>query len=573
MKIRYTNEKNTLVLISLLKEHGIKNVIVSPGTTNVSFVASIQQDSFFNLYSAFDERSAAFMAMGLSEELREPVVLSCTGATASRNYIPGLTEAYYKNIPIIAVTSTQHLGRVGNNVAQVLDRSTPYKDLVKKSVSVSTVHSLEDEWSCVLKISEIILEAKSKRPGPVHINLVTNYSNDFSVRKLPKYRKIEIVEDFNSSDNAPKMTFGNIGIFIGAHNAFDDKTLKAIDLFCEKNNAIVLCDHTSNYNGRYKVLGSLINNQDYPFSSKSFDLLIHIGSISGEYMFLSAQNVWRVNEDGLIRDLFGKLKVVFKMSEYQFFCHYSNGEHGTNSFINECLANRKKLLEKIPALPFSNVYIAKYTAPLIPKNSIVHFGILNSLRSWNYFELDETVVCHSNTGGFGIDGCLSSMIGSALCNPSKNVFGILGDLSFFYDINSLISNCPPNLHIMVINNGIGTEFKNYNHRCFSFGNYANKYMAAEGHNGFKSESLIRDFCSCKNFSYLSLKDGDDIQSIIGQWINSKNKLIILEVFTDYYSESNAIKIMNTLIANPKGKIKRIIKNSFLGKVLLKIIRR
>lgn len=86
----------------------------------------------FEVYSAVDERAAAFMACGLAEESEEPVVLSCTGATASRNYIPGLTEAYYRHLPVLAITSTQHTGRIGHYYAQVIDRSVTFPDVVKK---------------------------------------------------------------------------------------------------------------------------------------------------------------------------------------------------------------------------------------------------------------------------------------------------------------------------------------------------------------------------------------------------------------------------------------------------------
>ena len=77
-----------LILLALLKAHGIRKVIASPGTTNIALVASMQQDPYFQMYSAADERSAAYMACGLAAESGEPVVLSCTGATASRNYLP-----------------------------------------------------------------------------------------------------------------------------------------------------------------------------------------------------------------------------------------------------------------------------------------------------------------------------------------------------------------------------------------------------------------------------------------------------------------------------------------------------
>lgn len=78
---KYSDARNVQLVIALLKKYGIRNVIASPGTTNVPFVYSVQNDSFFRVRSAFDERSAAYMACGLAGESGEPVVLSCTGAT------------------------------------------------------------------------------------------------------------------------------------------------------------------------------------------------------------------------------------------------------------------------------------------------------------------------------------------------------------------------------------------------------------------------------------------------------------------------------------------------------------
>ena len=130
----YTSERNVQILIALLKEHGIRRVIASPGTTNMTFVGSIQQDQFFEIYSSVDERSAAYMACGMAAETGEPVALSCTGATASRNYLPGMTEAFYRKLPVLAITSTQHLGRIGNMIPQVIDRSQQMPDVCRISI-------------------------------------------------------------------------------------------------------------------------------------------------------------------------------------------------------------------------------------------------------------------------------------------------------------------------------------------------------------------------------------------------------------------------------------------------------
>ena len=101
----YTDDKGTLVLMALLKEYGIKKVVASPGTGNMALVVSMQHDPYFEMYSCVDERSAAYMACGIAAESGEPIVVTCTEATASRNYLPGLTEAFYRKLPILAIES------------------------------------------------------------------------------------------------------------------------------------------------------------------------------------------------------------------------------------------------------------------------------------------------------------------------------------------------------------------------------------------------------------------------------------------------------------------------------------
>ena len=102
---KYSDERNTRILIALLKAHGIRKVVANPGVRNISFTGSVQNDPWFEVYSGVDERHSAYLAVGMAAESGEPVVLSCTQATASRNYLPAMTEAFYRKVPVLAVTS------------------------------------------------------------------------------------------------------------------------------------------------------------------------------------------------------------------------------------------------------------------------------------------------------------------------------------------------------------------------------------------------------------------------------------------------------------------------------------
>ena len=111
MTVNYSSEKAIQILIALLKKHGIKKVIACPGGTNMMLNANLMYDGDFEMYSCDDERSAAYMATGLCEETGEPVMITCTGATASRNFMSGLTEAFYRKLPILVVTGQQDYRR------------------------------------------------------------------------------------------------------------------------------------------------------------------------------------------------------------------------------------------------------------------------------------------------------------------------------------------------------------------------------------------------------------------------------------------------------------------------------
>ncbi|WP_295067318.1 thiamine pyrophosphate-binding protein [Ruminococcus sp.] len=564
MEHYYTNEINTLVLVSLLKAHNIKRIIASPGTTNISFVASIQSDPYFEVYSAVDERAAAFMACGLAEETGEPVIITCTGATASRNYIPGLTEAYYRHLPVLAVTASQHFGRVGNYVAQMIDRSIQFPDMIKKSFAMPTVYCAEDKEWCITNTNEALLELTHGVPGPIHINLQTTYSNDFSVKVLPEYRVIRRV----INNSFPSLPIGKIGVFVGAHSVFTEDETAAIDTFCANNNAIVICDQISNYRGKYRFLANLVNSQELDCGTKNYDLIIYIGSVHGAYITYKGKQSWRVNPDGVIRDPNRNLTCVFEMEELDFFRHYA-GTNKRNTILDICHQTKKSVMDNIPKLPFSNMWIAKETASLIPENSILHIAILNSLRVWNYFETPASVSCYSNPGGYGIDGCLSSFIGSALAHTDIQHFIIIGDLSFFYDLNVLLGKLPDNIHIMLINNGVGTEFKNYSHRAAQFGDEADAFIAAKGHNGFRNKELMKNICKNIGISYLSAVSKEEYLKKRDNWLNS-SKSVVLEVFVNDVDESNALKLMNSILIDTS--LKKKLKKSVVVRGALKIKR-
>ena len=560
--IRYSDERNVQIVVSLLKAHGVSNIVASPGTTNMCFVGSVQNDPFFHVYSCVDERSAAFMACGIAENTGRPVVLSCTGATASRNYYPGLTEAFYKKLPIIAITSHQGSHRIGHLIDQNIDRRQLPRDLVKLSVEAIVVKDKSDEHYCEIEVNKAILESMRHGNGPVHINLFTRYSRIFTVKHLPS---VHVIRRYFPFDKLPQIPDGRKAIYIGSHRHFSEQEIACIDAFCGCYDAVVFCDQTSSYKGKYRVQFALpLTQMDADISLRHVSLLIHIGEVSGDTpsLKLSAHQVWRVSPDGEIRDTFGKLTSVFEMEECSFFKAFTTSTDNKTSYLAACKALNENVKRRIGDLPLSNIWVASQFYKDMPAGSKTYLGILNSLRSWNYFELPDSVCASSNVGGFGIDGGLSTMIGSSIIDSQRIHYCFLGDLAFFYDVNILKNNhIGNNVRILVLNNGRGVEMRNSHSPASVLGDEGDRFLAAAGHYHNQSHQVIRQLAENLGFEYMSASTKEEVLHHKERFLlpSASGKPMLLEIFVDYKNEDVAYQMMAHLYSDNKTLLKNMVK--------------
>ena len=565
-KFKYTNERNVQIVIALLKAHGIHRVIASPGTTNMTFVVSIENDPWFQIWSSVDERSAAYLACGMAAETGEPVVISCTGATASRNYMPGLTEAYYRKLPVLAITSTRGNHKLGHLIDQQIDRRNIPNDIAMESVTIPMVKDKEDERFCEIEANKAILALKLNGGGPAHINMYTRYSHDFTVKEIPHVNAIYRHTVFDKEWPVIPQD-GRIVVRVGSHANFSDEQTKAIDAFCATYDAVVCCDHTSGYRGKYEVHGQLVFGQHKWHSSlRNANLCIHIGEVSGDQFTVNAKHTWRVSPDGELRDTFGNLRRVFMMPEIDFFNHYAKGNANYTDYLDALNKEIEDVKNEIPNLPFSNIWMAQQMHEKLPKDCEIHFGIYHSLRSWNFFKLPIGIQAKCNVGGFGIDGGVSTMIGASLSNPNKLFIGVFGDLAFFYDMN-VVGNrhVGNNVRILLINNGKGNEFRNYGHPCYFLGDEADKYIAAAGHYGNMSNLLVKNYAENLGYEYITASNKEEFNNVVEKFLSPENndKPMLFEVFTETEDESDALEtILNMVVDNKtivKDKLKKAVK--------------
>ena len=558
---KYSNNKNVLMLLSLMKQHKIRKVIASPGTTNIAVVGSMQHDDYFEMYSAVDERSAAYMACGLAAESGEPVAVICTGATASRNYLPALTEAYYRKLPILVIAGSHGEEKIGHLHSQVIDRTQTPKDTVVYSSFINPIAGKDIEWYNRVEINKSLIKLRQHRGGPVLINFVAGARETFGTDELPKTRTIKLC---SYADDMPSMPNGRIAIFIGSHVQMPQTLQNTIDSFCASRNAVVFCDHTSGYQGKYQVNFTLVNGQLNATSDLlNIDLLIHIGEVSGDTYTtgrLNPMEVWRVSLDGEVRDLFKKLTYVFEMDELHFFNQYTTETKGKDSYLKACNILYEEALEKLPQFGFGNLYVANKIASRLPKRCVIHFGIYNSLRTWNIFRLDSSIQASCNVGGFGIDGACSTLIGASLADADKLHFLCVGDLAFFYDLNAMGNrHVGNNVRIMLINNGRGVEFRKKDHPGYRFGMEADLYMAAAGHYGCQSKDLVKHYATDLGFEYMAASTKEEFDEVVERFLipSLTEKPMLLEVFPDYEDDVDNLDHLRHVMPDNRNISKKL----------------
>ena len=573
----YTEVKSYQFIIAMLKEKNIRNCVLSAGSRNLPFVHSVEEDDFFNCYSVVDERSAGYFALGLAQQLNEPVVISCTSSTATCNYWPPVAEAFYQNVPLIVLTSDRDPEMLGQWEDQMIDQVGMYDRHVRKSINLPIINNRNDEIYCQRLLNEAFLELNHNGfTGPIHINIPTNtYNRTFNVKELPK---INVIERLSYNDSKEKWKekqqrlkkANRILVTCGQKNYVSDELKAQINMFFKKYNSTIIVDYMSNLDFEEGINTTILMDSNYVSSDKMKELMPEIvisfgGQIfSGIKVQLKNNNGkfehWLIQENGQVVDLYKILKNIFECTPEYFF-KFMNEEMENNTANNKIYYNEFKEYEKsivYPEFEYCSIYTIKNVVERIPENSILHLSINDSIRITNYFKIKKNIRTYANIGTHGIDGCMSSFIGQACADIEKNSYLIIGDLAFFYDMNSLrINRMPKNVHILLINNHGGSEF--YYNKIWQ--NSSSDMHTAARHN-IKAEGWVKE----NGFEYLAAHDKKSFDDCLSKFMNNNtNKPILLEVFTEMSSDAKQIEKFYEL-SRPKN-----LKNEFfrVGKEIVK----
>ena len=532
--------KNPLAqtIIQLCKSKNIKHIVISPGSRNAPLTIGFTNQKYFECYSIVDERSAAFFALGIAQQLREPVVLVCTSGSALLNYYPAIAEAFYSDIPLVVLSADRPKHLIGIGDGQTINQDNVFENHILYAANLTTDNLEKDETEIYNALNTAVL-----KKGPVHLNIrfkepLYETIDDFSVSLTPIEKSINVefsdlkyIDEYISIWNKARRIMVLVGV-----NYPSQIEQEYLDVLANDSSVIVFTETTSNlhYNKFFPSIDKIIT----PLSTEDLkelqpDVLLTIGGmvvskkIKAFLREYQPKHHWHIDEINA-NDTYFCLEKHFKTSVNSFLKVLLENKNQTESDYNCYWQNvkqvrTKKHQEYLQTIPFCDLKVFDFILRSIPNHNMLQLGNSSTIRYVQLFDLNKTLSVFCNRGTSGIDGSTSTSIGAASV-INKQTTLITGDLSFFYDSNALWNNyIPSNFRIIVINNGGGGIFRilpgDKNTDIFD------TYFET------KHSLTAKQLCDMYGFEYSTASNEEELSIITSSFYSESNKPKLLEIFT------------------------------------------
>ncbi|ASV28818.1 2-succinyl-5-enolpyruvyl-6-hydroxy-3-cyclohexene-1-carboxylic-acid synthase [Maribacter cobaltidurans] len=554
-------------IIGHCQVNDIKNIVISPGSRNAPLTLSFTNDSFFKCFSIVDERSAAFFALGMAQNLKQPVVLVCTSGSALLNYYPAIAEAFYSEIPLIVISADRPSYKIDIGDGQTIRQENVYEKHIGYSANLrqDVVHATQriqkyrPSWIEGKNLQDIQTDVKMfneteikktlaiafQHRLPVHINVPLEeplYETEETQLELPE---VVTVEDENPG-NIPQVfldAWNNserkmVLVGVNPPNMFEQEILNKLG---EDPSVLVFTETTSNlhhpnfFNSIDSILAPIElskEGQELFLDLKPEILLTFGGHVVSKKIkaFLREyrpQHHWHI---GMTKanDTYFCLSQHFKIPVNRFFESVYGHEQKKSSdyrekwigIRNRYQMKRKKYLKEIP---FCDFLVFDKVLKSVPENFQLHLANSSTIRYTQLFSLEQSLKVHCNRGTSGIDGSTSTAVGASVYNQSPTLL-VTGDLSFFYDGNALWNDYVRNdFRIILINNGGGGIFRILPGR-----------KDTEAYERFfetKHSLSASNLCKMFNFEYTIVKDENELQSTLMNFFEPSDFPRLLEIHT------------------------------------------
>jgi 2-succinyl-5-enolpyruvyl-6-hydroxy-3-cyclohexene-1-carboxylate synthase len=469
--MRYPKIPLAQSILEICQHKGVKHIVISPGSRNAPLTIGFTNNPYFTCYSIADERSAAFFALGIAQQLQQPVIVVCTSGSAVLNFYPAFAEAFYSQIPLVVLSADRPKHKIDIGDGQTIRQENVF-------ANHSLFNANLNEWPSDANdalIQEALFVAVQQR-GPVHINVPFEEPLYETVAE-PTYAVQWIDSPIVSTAFALEESFVDCWntatkklVLVGelAPNTIDQKYL---DSLANDPSVVVLTEKTSNLH--HDSFMDQIDTLITPFSEEDFsafrpDILLTFGGMVVSKRIKSflrnykPTHHWHVDT---IRayDTFGALTKHFKTDSTTFLSAVlkqktieSNYKASLAALWKDRLAKQERYTQ---SAPFSDFKVFDFICKNLPKNSQLQVSNSSAIRYIQLFSMHPSLTVFCNRGTSGIDGSTSTAIGASVVNGLPT-FLVTGDIGFFYDSNALWNNyIPANFKIILLNNRGGGIFR------------------------------------------------------------------------------------------------------------------
>ena len=563
--MKYSNIPAAQLLVQSCKTAGIKNIIISPGSRNAPLTLSFTGDPFFNCFSIVDERCAAFFGLGIAQQKEEPVAVVCTSGSALLNYYPAIAEAFYSNIPLVAISADRPPYKIdvgdGQTIRQdnVFDRHIGYSANLK----IDAIHSKERlsfyQPELLEKPQESIAEFNQDQITtafrvafaqklPVHINIpfeeplygLEEVDDEKGISwELNMDEEVGIESNLQAIYqiwNSAKRKLILVGV-----NPPNSVEKQYLEWLANDPSVIVFTETTSNLHhpNFFPSIDSIIfpieksKDAHEHFLELQPDVLLTFGGLvvsKKVKAFLrkyKPKHHWHIHPTKAY-DTYFSLTRHFKQEPNYFLGRlFSNSQSIESAYFNRWHSVKKnyqaKQLEYTRTTPFTDFTVFEVLQETIPKGYQVHLSNSSTVRYAQLFPLHDSIPVYCNRGTSGIDGSTSTAIGGSIYHISPTIL-ISGDLSFFYDSNALWNNYIKNdFRIILINNAGGGIFRIL--PGFDGSDRFATFFETEHH------LTAKNICAQFGIGYQSATDRNSLKEALFGFFEIGKRPKLIEVFT------------------------------------------
>ncbi|MBB6445812.1 2-succinyl-5-enolpyruvyl-6-hydroxy-3-cyclohexene-1-carboxylic-acid synthase [Bacillus benzoevorans] len=477
--------------VSELVSSGVEDVVISPGSRSTPIAMVMAEHPGLRIHIHVDERSAAFFALGIAKAAQKPTVLLCTSGTAAANYYPAITEAKISRVPLVVLTADRphELRDVG--APQTIDQIHLYGQHVKWFVEMAPPEHSEELIRYARTVCARAVATAAQVPaGPVHINfplrepLIPVLENDqvfIQAERTSGYVKINLptisLKEAEFNHYAELIQTAQKGIIV-CGQIEDGDFSSAVTAFAEKLQFPILADPLSQlrsgeHSGKWIIdtYDAFLRFDEIKQRLKP-DLIIRFGSmpVSKALSFFLKENrsAQQIVVDGGVgwRDP-SMLSTEMVYCQETIFCQETGRRLSVTSVSQyakewqQLNAHTKQALAAInETKELSEGKLFYQLAELLPEDAALFVGNSMPIRDLDsFFHYNQKrIKVMGNRGANGIDGTISTALGAAVI--SQPLYLIVGDLTFFHDLNGLIAAKMQqlNITILLINNNGGGIF-------------------------------------------------------------------------------------------------------------------